>query len=289
MSFNGITVIGINPKDGIGSIMEYILGVFFFAKQHNLEYIHTDLEYIHHNKNNDSDWLDYWNNYIKNIFLPGVKSLSDCKYSTLKKISIRSIQSDHEDQVIYQIRPDWLKWHLDQQLNKQTDLRQLIVSNYKSKTILSDFKEGINIAVHVRRFMPTDCDRGAWREYYMPGNSASIFFINIIKNLIYLLPNAHIHIYSQGETNMFEEFLQIKGNVYLYVDNSAEHDLAHLAHADILVMSKGSFSRLANIYSDGIKLIRGEPTTKLSPNSLYILKNGELSVKQASLILETVL
>lgn len=289
MSFNGITVIGINPKDGIGSIMEYILGVFFFAKQHNLEYIHTDLEYIHHNKNNDSDWLDYWNNYIKNIFLPGVKSLSDCKYITLKKISIRSIQSDHEDQVIYQIRPDWLKWHLDQQLNKQTDLRQLIVSNYKSKTILSDFKEGINIAVHVRRFMPADCDRGAWREYYMPGNSASIFFINIIKNLISLLPNAHIHIYSQGETNMFEEFLQIKGNVYLYVDNSAEHDLAHLAHADILVMSKGSFSRLANIYSDGIKLIRGEPTTKLSPNSLYIPKNGELSVKQASLILETVL
>ena len=62
------------------------------------------------------------------------------------------------------------------------------------------------------------------------------------------------------------------------------HDLIHLSRANILVMSKGSFSRIANFYSNGVKIIRDGSTCVLSDNTLCVPKNGSLTYEQSVFI-----
>ncbi len=60
MSSTFLTVCNLPTYDGIGSILEYILGIYFFCGKYNLEYIHTNLKKIEHNNNIPMDeWTDF--------------------------------------------------------------------------------------------------------------------------------------------------------------------------------------------------------------------------------------
>ena len=133
--------------------------------------------------------------------------------------------------------------------------------------------------------MKTDCDPSSWRELYEKGYDVDIFFQNIIKNLLTIFPNAFVNIYSQEERDVFNHFLDISPNIYVYTDNSLMHDMIHLSHADILVMSKGSYSRLANFYSSGVKIIREKSWPTFSDKTLHISSNGNLTDEDKSFIL----
>lgn len=270
-------------SDGFGSIMEYILGAVYFCNRYGLEYIHTDLTKLEHNDIPIVDWLQIWNYNIQNIFLPNVKNSIEFKGNIQDIHQLSFIPSPN---TLFRLdNTSWLK-HIFDQENKE--LRNKIVGNFveKTKDHIKDFKSDvINIAVHIRRFMKTDCDNASWRELYEKGNDVDTYFQNIINNLLKILPNAFVHIYSQGDKNLFSHYLDISPNICIYTENSLIHDLVHLSFADILVMSKGSYSRIANYYSNGIKLIRESSTPSLTDKTLYI-SSGKLTDDQEQFILK---
>lgn len=276
------------PSDGFGSLTEYILGALFFAHKYNLEYMHTDLEILEHNNGVSNDiWLSTWNERIQKIFLPDVKNSLEFK-GLIKDINNLEIPYTDENTLFRLTNMAFLKQILDQEQNQNKLLREIIINNFvnKTKSEIKDFKpRAINIAVHIRKFMKTDCDPSSWRELYEKGNDVDIFFQNIIKNLLTIFPNAFVHIYSQEERDVFNHFLDISPNIYVYTDNSLMHDMVHLSHADILVMSKGSYSRIANFYSTGVKIIRENSLPILSDKTLYISSSGNLTDEQKSFIL----
>lgn len=284
-----LTIINL-PTDGFGSLMEYILGAIFFCDKYGIKYMHTDLKLLEHNNDLPNDvWLELWNDRIQKIFLPDVKNILEFKGNIQ---DINQLEYVSEFNTLFRLtNPSLLKWIFDQEVNQNKILRHNIISNFTNKTKddIKDFKPNtINIAVHIRKFMKTDCDPGVWREYYEIGNESDIFFQNIIKNLLTILPNAFVHIYSQEEKEIFNHFLDISPNISVYTSNTLMHDLVHLSHADILVMSKGSYSRLANFYSRGVKIIRERSNPTLTDKTLYISSSGALTHDQESFILSNI-
>lgn len=295
-----LTIINL-PTDGFGSLMEYILGAIFFCDKYGIKYIHTDLKMLEHNNGMPNDvWLSLWNDRIQNIFLPNVKNVLEFKGNIQ---DINQLQYVPEFNTLFRLtNPSILKWIFDQEVNQNKILRHNIISNFinKTKDDIKDFKPNtINIAVHIRKFTKNDYDpsriteEGArieciWRQMYEKGNDSDIFFQNIIKNLLTILPNAFVNIYSEGEKEIFNHFLDISPNVSVYTDNSTMHDIVHLSHADILVMSKGSYSRIANFYSRGVKIIRERSDPTLTDKTLYISSSGSLTHDQESFILSNI-
>jgi len=283
MNSRKLTVINL-PKDGIGSLLEYILGALFFSHHSGLTYVHTNPHDIEHNKDMDKkEWMKYWDAYIKTIFLPDIGDSKECKEKILDITHLTYITK--QQNILFRLtNPSYLKTVLDQSIHRFPTFRKHIVNNYRSKTSPTDFSPGINIAVHIRRYMKSDSDPGKWRELYEVGNHVDTYFQNIIKDLSKLLPTAIIHVYSQGDKTLYKHYKKLTPNLKLYLTNTAEHDLLHLAHADILVMSKGSYSRIANFYSNGIKLIREHSWPTLTEDSLFVQSSGLLTGQQKSFI-----
>lgn len=278
------------PTDGIGSLLESILGALFFSHHKGITYVHTNLHEIDHNKDmGEQEWLEYWNSYIKTIFLPDIGDSKECKEEIIDITDLSQVTE--KENVLFRLtlgNPCLLKDILNQSIYSLPDVRKHIVNNYRSKTNPTDFSPGVNIAVHIRRFMKSDNDPRQWRELYEVGNHTDIYFQNIIKDLSSLLPTATIHVYSQGDETLYKHYKELTPNLKLYLTNTTEHDLLHLAHADILVMSKGSYSRIANFYSKGIKLIRESSYPTLTEDSVFVQNSGLLTDKQKSFILDKV-
>lgn len=289
MNSRKLTVINL-PKDGIGSLLEFILGVLFFCHQEGLTYVHTNLHDIEHNKDMDKkEWMEYWDVYIKKIFLPDIGDSKDCNEEILDITHLSHITE--QQNILFRLTTpvtSHLKYILDRSIYVFPSFRKHIVDNYRNKTTPTDFFPGVNIAVHIRRYMESDCDPGKWRELYEVGNYTDTYFQNIIKDLSKLLPTATIHVYSQGDETLYTHYKKIIPNLKLYLTNTAEHDLLHLIHADILVMSKGSYSRIANFYSNGIKLIRESSWPTLTEDSMFVQSSGLLTEQQKSVILNKV-
>jgi len=276
------------PSDGFGSLIEYILGALFFSHKYGLEYVHTNLKTVEHNNGVSNDiWLSICNESIQKIFLPDVKNSVEFKGS-IQDVDNLFLPNTDENTLFRLTNNSFLKYIFDQEQNQNKLLKELIINNFvnKTKSEIKDFKSrAINIAVHIRKFMKTDIDPSSWRECYEKGNDVDIFFQNIITNLLRIFPNAFVHIYSQEERDVFNHFLDISPNIYVYTDNNLMHDIIHLSHADILIMSKGSYSRIANFYSSGVKIIREKSEPVLSDKTLYISSSGNLTNEQESFIL----
>ena len=64
----------ITIKEGIGSILQYILSCYFFCKINNLKFVYTPIKNIEHMSwdgyTSQEEWDNMWNNYIINVFLP---------------------------------------------------------------------------------------------------------------------------------------------------------------------------------------------------------------------------
>lgn len=287
MNKYNLTVINL-PKDGIGSLLEYILGALFYCHTNRISYVHTNPHEIEHNKDiSKQDWMKMWNKYIETIFLPNIKDIKDIKVEHEIDINYEIPSYNQQHTLLRITNPGYLKNILNDHIHSRDTFRDYIVNNYWNKTETHDFNlNKINIAVHIRRYMNSDCHNVPWRELYEVGNSSDLYFQNVIKNLLVLLPEAIVHIYSQGDEELYKHYYDISPNVILHLSNNAEYDLIHLIRADILVMSKGSYSRIANFYSKGVKVIREKSSVALTEGTLFIPSCGTLTEKNKKNIMD---
>lgn len=225
--------------EGAGSLIEYAVSAYIWAKYHKRNYVFTPITKIghfeHHNIESE-DWDKMWNEYISKDLLR-----SDEPYNP-KESYINHFTKG--EKFIYSNQ-----YALTKFIGK---LRR----SYKQNTRETYFDhKRLNVAIHIRRYTSTDCDTDSSRNYYTPDNHMKDYFINVINEIKKQDPNSVFHIYSQGDVKDFDEISRLP-DVILHLDENPIITLHHMIKADVLVMSKSSFSHIAAIYSSGFKIAR---------------------------------
>jgi len=120
------------------------------------------------------------------------------------------------------------------------------------------FSDTLNVTMHIRNFMPDrDNDHSPTREYYEPGGEKEKYFINLMNTIEDTFDfNKEFHIYSQGQDEWFDNFLNQGWDVKLHINEHPLTSLYHMIQADIRVMSNSSMSYLAALYGQGLSIAR---------------------------------
>ncbi len=240
-------------KEGAGSLIEYVIHAYALSVHLKIHFIYTNIKNIGHSEYNGRSqqmWDNEWNIYISRLLIPLNlhTHLYMGRYDMWDVAPIRNKTYGDNFYLLQGIR---------EQLQENykicattTALRQLLGADYVNHFT----KDGINIAIHIRRYTATDCDPNPVRELYAAGNFMEDYFMKICKYLSNMYPYASIHIYSQGDMDDFKG-LQMEG-ISWHLNTHPILTLHHLITADVFVMSKSSLSFVASIYSQGIKYMK---------------------------------
>lgn len=115
--------------------------------------------------------------------------------------------------------------------------------------------DGLNVACHIRRgdILTMRQDDQNFVSRWLSNS----FFIGIIQKIQTFLPdrNIHIHVFSQGTLEHFQEFGQLDRVTY-HLDEDEYQTFHGMVMADLLIVSPSSFSFNAGLISTGIKIAR---------------------------------
>lgn len=264
-------------KEGFGSIFQIILNIVAHAYYLNdlysdvkFKYFHKPIKNIGH-KDKDQTQEEYdkmWNEYILKLIPKDILQLTI-----------------NDDDIIGNITDYKNKLMIDYYIDQIYDRLSLSYSP-EIKTIFKD--DETNISFHIRNFNDGDVCLNVEREYFNKSLYIKDYYINLIKFIINnkeKLNNKnklHFHIYSQGDEKQFKELsdIIIRNNLQLtfHLNENEISTLHHLIKSDILILSKSSFSAIANYYSRGKNIILESFWHKLNPNTLFSNRNGEFSI-----------
>jgi hypothetical protein len=304
---NYITCV-IKNREGIGSLFQYILSCYFISKIHNLKFVYTPINNIEHmiwdGYDSQEKWDEMWNNYIVTVFLPKDDVILINNLNKDIKIINNSLDFNKYENTLFVLDTFYIgKSYLDNNLNIHTNIMEKLIINYiNNNNIISYYdKNKINIGVHIRRYTQTDCDPGAPRELYLKGGETDLYFYSLILKLLELLKSKNrkieVHIYSQisknEENDIFDHYFNFQNEnvkIILHKGDNTVSDLYHMINSDILLLSKSSFSAIANYYSKGICIIKNSFWHTLKNNTIYIdSSNIKFNNQQEKYILNNIL
>ncbi len=147
----------------------------------------------------------------------------------------------------------------------------------RKKDHLTYDKNCFNIAVHARR---GDIMKDSKNPNLTMRILSNHYFYNALRGALGLITTdkeIHIYFFSQGSSSDFPEFEKFK-NLHWCFDMSAQQSFLHMVYADLLIISKSSFSYKPALLNKGLKVCpkdfwHGYPDTKdwiLCDNEGYI-------------------
>ena len=207
--------------DGFGAQYQNIIWDMCYAEKNNYEFEYTPFTRMSHNYNNDSDFFQKKDNFInlKNNFLLSGREKEQLKPDVVYPVVNGNIKIVSESKILKKIKS--LFWE------------------GKEKK----FKEGFNVAVHVRRPNKND---NRLRGSDTP-DKIYLRIIEIIREK-YKNKNPKFHIYSQGSIEKFKNYEN--NDTLFHLDEELEDTFLSLVSADVLVTSASSFSYTAAMLSD---------------------------------------
>jgi len=237
----------ISTNEGIGAQYQRILGILGICRTNNFKYYHKMIT-VGHNYDNDPEWNDKWDKFfnISNSDLI-VRENLDLKH-ILVPHRINNINLLNNKDYIYDFEnghnivdsnPDYYYGSI---IEESRFLYDESNKNRGLKFFISDKK---NVAIHIRTANSVDTEP----QELLPGEIRHISnetYKKIIKNLAN--ENNHIHIFTQASFDLSKIDVGID-NISYHIDTDTFDTFHHLVYADVLVISKSSFSYLAAIYN----------------------------------------
>jgi hypothetical protein len=245
--------------DGAGAQALSIISVQLFAQDCGFTYVHSPFKQIEHNYLNDPEWEAQWEDFL-GLGL-GETSYAQSNVSLLwsmKLTAISEIPTRPNSHILYTV--PHAHEYANLLPNSYFKILNKLSAKYTSKSKLqySTYIAGkCNIAVHVRRGDISSTGESSIRY------TNNISIIHMIECLIDNLKISgisesmlHLSIFSQGDrcdfSSILEKFEDI--SIDLRLDKSPFATIHGLVEADILVMSKSTFSYLAALLSSGLKI-----------------------------------
>lgn len=214
----------ITGTDGFGAQYQRIIYNYIDAKNNNLEFLYTPFKCIEHNYDNNPNFIDEIENLIN--LKNNIKNY--CNNSNVNVLMYN--YGKFENNIDNNINSNHMKF-----------IKNCFWEN-KNKNVFNNNK--INIAVHIRRGDVSDIIN---KERYLPDK----YYLNIINIIINKYKDKQLlfHIYSEGKIEDFEIYKN--ADTKLHINEDICKTFIQLVAADILVMSKSSFSYVAALLSDG--------------------------------------
>lgn len=234
--------------DGIGAQVQAVLSTILFAREFGLIYVHTPFKEIEHNADKQ-DAARKWESFL------GLGQ-GEVSIDTLRLEQLNVVRVDSPRKIRNRKNTLYIIHHChefaDEFPNCYLKLKKQILQKHKSaqrnSCKLHQQVGRINIALHIRRgdVSAASADRFTDNRYYHK------ILTELRSVLDSLRLNSSIHLYSQGEVEDFLEFDEF--NLYYHLDECPFETFHNLIEADVLVMSKSSFSYSAALLSNSIKL-----------------------------------
>jgi len=213
--------------DGFGAQFQTMICCILIAENSNNKYIHTPIQKMEHNYDNDPNFISNVENYI-NLIKYGC--LNDINNLEIKELNIKFIIKTFEENINKYLLSNSLK-----------NLKNIFWKN-KNKIFFQNDK--FNIAVHIRSHNIIDGPNNEFR--YTDLN----YYFDIIQKIKEKYnKDLLFHIYSQNEISDYDKF--DKTNVVFHLNENLFDTFTGLVAADVLIMSKSSLSYSAAILSDG--------------------------------------
>lgn len=242
-----IVICNQNKLDGFGSQFQLIISAIIFSEIHKLEYIHTPIDRVRHNYDNDPLFLKKLNNAM-NI---------DKKYRLITEIKKNEKKLKTRN---YRIYKNFVDRYFELCYNSQSlkDIKKNYHANKKSKEHYLN-KNIQHITIHIRRYNIQDISSPK-NPRLVNGKDSRIYsneLLNIMKKINEKNEKNnikhHFHIISQGTINDDEfKIYKIFDNLTFYLNESCEISFHRMVISDILVTSVSSYSYTAALLSDGI-------------------------------------
>lgn len=212
-------------NDGFGAQYQTIIYSAIFSQFINKKFCYTPFKVMEHNYDNDINFLSKKESFINLIDnFPLASNLDN-----VEELKFQSICPYIEYNINYSIQTDIFK-----------HIKHLFHIN-KTPKFAKDCK---NVAVHIRKINKAD-NEGCYNTHYEKDE----YYIKSINRLRSEGDKKIFHIYSQGKEEDFELFKN--EDVVFHLDEPLEDTFYDLTTADILVMSKGSFSYIAGLLALG--------------------------------------
>ena len=205
--------------DGFGAQYQTIIFTILYAELYNLKFVYRPFSKMAHNYDNDENFLEKKEQLIniQNNF-PSIDSIDP---KNLLNLNLKQIYNE-----------------VEQRLNLLT----ISDSFHKIKKLFYENKspssERNTLSVHIRR--ANKFDIGTY------GYESDNYYLKAIEYVLKKNPEIEkIKIYSQGQTDQFENF---KSNfVELHLNEPIEKTFSDLVFSNHFIMSKGSFSYTAGL------------------------------------------
>ena len=236
--------------DGPGAQIHALLSTMLYAREFNCQYVHTPFKVIAHNNGND-EWGKKWENFFN-------MGKGEIKVNEIKDKPLEVIKVDKPADLCMKSNTLNIIPHCHKFADKNPDLysnmTDIFIEKYldSSKENYKSFYEPgkINIAVHVRRGDVVNW--GPWKKRY----TANPYYKSLLQRITSILEEFNvgvsIQLYSQG---LIEDFKELNGlGIKYQLDECPFTTFFNLTAADILIMSKSSFSYSAALLSKSIKI-----------------------------------
>ncbi len=238
--------------DGAAAQAHTIISAMNFARFYGHIYVHTPFTEIDHADRPVEQWVAAWEDAFnlgegEGQFQPDMPGVIN--YSTfhprLYHFVNRAIRNERPGDAEKHFHPFFYFSDCNPD-SYETIIPRLREKYYRGKSPVKS-KE-LTVAVHVRRG-----DVRAEHHHRFTAIHSVFETARQVKTLLDSDQAKHtITVFSQGDDHDFSEFLQLDANLCLNYD--AVLTMRQLIEADILIMSKGSFSYVAALLSEGIKL-----------------------------------
>lgn len=245
-----------NPGAGIGHQMANWIAGYWYAKQFDLKFAHIAFSdsRIPYTKSSWEAFLGFGEGEVtveelvrkrgyQIVRIPMFDEESEPDLQMLRRI----IRSYTDRQVVFLAEQD--QYYKDQYGVRSTIQDKFFNAPVERGELLYDQEEGIHIAIHIRRGDVTETSSNAnitmrWLDtsYYQRVLAALLKVLEGYKTQIY--------IFSQGKKEEFEPYFPFP-HVHYCMDMTAKDSFWHLVKADILLISKSSFSYKPALLSKG--------------------------------------
>lgn len=246
-----------NPGAGIGHQMANWIAGYWYAEQLGLPFAHIPFSdsAIPYTSSSWEDFLGFGNGEIsvaKLVKEEGYKIVRIPLFEEKKKNDLDMIQhiirSYSNQKTVFLAEQD--QFYFEQYGIMDTLKKKFYGAPIERGKLIYEEHEGIHIAVHIRRGdVIKDSTDSNIRMRWLDVD----YYRKVLEQLFEHLRGraVHIYVFSQGTEKEFASYLSFE-NVHYCLDMGAQDTFWHLTQADILVISKSSFSYKPALLSDGI-------------------------------------
>jgi len=240
--------------DGLGAQYQRIISILALAKKYDCQYIHESIKSYEHISNENSEYYELIEQYFQIYKINVNKSNIAFDKIDFLKGNITSKHMDYYKEISKNINVLLILDHpyniFDKEPNNY-DIIMPLLREIKQTLYLPEYNNvDKNIAIHIRR--------GDVSPYSNNNRYVDLsYYQNIINKLADKYKNGKFFIFTEISNNNkeeFENFIKKNKNDNINIKLMADLDilltLEYLIKADVLVMSKSSFSYIAGLYNN---------------------------------------